>query len=258
MTEVKLIQKELEMLVKVYISPTPVDIGNFSVFVIHDDVSRIGKELNIKFDRVRIFPGPQPRKSGDVEFFLNGKIIKKISVKTAVTGNIKLTLKKLWKDMRNKKQDGIILTVYLCKKIRKEKEEDSASIVLIYLPYACNDYLLKDVYDTIIKKLKEKGEQENCDVFRPLAINDAVLFEHLKIAVITSNRVDKLEMRVNSLDRGLADLSERTSRLESGVADLNERMKNVEGSIEELKESNEAIKKRIDRILEVLEGSRGK
>jgi len=233
MKTIKLIQRKLEHLIKVYVSSTPVDIGRFSVYVIQDDVEKLGRDLNIEFDEITIYPGPQPRESGDIEFYLNKKRVKKISLKTAVTGNLKLTFRKLWNDMMVKEQDGLLLTVLICKQQIQEndeiKEQDITKLLVIYVPYACTDYSRSTVYNTIVKMLKDKAQREQWVEFRPLAINDAINFEHLRRILILEDHVSKLEDHVSKLDN----------------------------AIMQLKESNKEIDKKIGKILEMLENKKG-
>ena len=237
MANIKLIQKELKQLIKIYISSEPVEIGRFSVLLLKKDFEQLGKELNLKYDNIGIYPSAQPRESGDVEFLLGSKCVKKISVKTAVSGNIKSTFRKLWRDIRLKEQDGVIVTVYVCK--RKDLKREIAKLILIYLPHECLEYTPAEVYTVLMKELGKKGKRENCSEFTPLAINDAIQFEYLKMAVLTSESVDKLEKNIQIISSAVGSLKSDVSTLKSDVA--------------EMKESQKKLDEKIDKLLSILE-----
>ena len=98
MRPIRLVQKPLSELIKVVFVQHPVDLGRFTVRLLGDILPDIKDELELEFDRIEIYPGPQPRGTGDIELFKEGKIVGRISVKTAVSGDLKVAFRKIWRD----------------------------------------------------------------------------------------------------------------------------------------------------------------
>ncbi len=185
---VKFVQTKLEKIIKVIFVPHPIDIGKFAVRMLANDIEIFRKDLNFDFDNYVVYPGQQPRYTGDIELYKNNKLVKKISVKTAVSGNLGPTLTKLLSDL-DEQTDGLILSVFTCTDL--DTKEYKAILILIYIPYECVNYYNGDIYYTIRNKLNEKALSENCTDFQPLAINEAIQFEYLWHALILNDKVDE-------------------------------------------------------------------
>jgi len=187
-TSVRVIQRSLRDMIKVIFIQHPIDIGRFTVQILEESLPKVKDELGIDFDDVLVYPGPQPRESGDVELYKNKKLIAKISVKTAVTGDVKVAFKKIWHDIKNGK-DGMILAVYTCK--RKNTDEEVIRLIMIYLPKIVKEYDPLDVYSGFRYLMTRKAEKENCETFRPLAINDAIQFGYLRRILTIEEMAEK-------------------------------------------------------------------
>ena len=142
-----------------------------------EDFLKVKDKFEIDFDDVIVYPGPQPRESGDVELLKNKKVVAKISVKTAVSGDVKVAFRKIWQDIKNG-QNGMILAVYTCRE--KNSDKELLKLIMIYLPNIVKKYDPMDVYSEFRYLMQRKAERENCDIFRLLAINDAIQFEYLR------------------------------------------------------------------------------
>ncbi len=185
---IKFIQAQLENLIKVIFVSHPIDIGKFTVRMLSKDIEIFRKKLNFDFDDYVVYPGQQPRYTGDIELYKNKKLVKKISVKTAVSGNLISTLSKLLPEL-DAQTDGLILAVYTCTDIKTK--EYKAILILIYIPYDCVKYHDGSIYYVIQNKLDDKASNENCTEFQPLAINEAIQFEYLRHALILNEKVDQ-------------------------------------------------------------------
>jgi len=183
----KLLQEKLRRLVKVIPVSHPIDIGRFTVRVLYEILPRVKKELGIDFDALTIYPGPQPRESGDIELYKDGKLVEKISVKTDTIGNFERKVDEIWFDLE-KGKSGLIVTFMEFKK----KEESTVKMVLIYINKEIARIATKhEVKIEIHERIKEKKKKEKYDAIIPIAASDAILFEYLTISIEAGKKADK-------------------------------------------------------------------
>jgi len=152
-----LVQKPLSELIKVVFVQHPVDLGRFTVRLLGDILPDIKDELELEFDKIEVYPGPQPRGTGDIELFKEGKIVGRISVKTAVSGDLKVAFRKIWRDLERGK-DGIIL--YFVTGKRKNVEKEDLKLIIIYIPNSVIAYTRSQVYYEIQDKIEEKKQDK--------------------------------------------------------------------------------------------------
>jgi len=183
-----LVQKPLSELIKVVFVQHPVDLGRFTVRLLGDILPDIKDELELEFDRIEIYPGPQPRGTGDIELFKEEKIVGRISVKTAVSGDLKVAFRKIWRDLERGK-DGIIL--YFVTGKRKNVEKEDLKLIIIYLPNSVIAYTRSQVYYEIQDKIEEKTRREGYEKLMPLAVNEAIMLETLHRSLITEKKAEK-------------------------------------------------------------------
>ncbi len=188
MRQIRLIQKPLSELIKVVFVQHPIDLGKFTVRLLNDILPSIKKELELDFDRIDIYPGPQPRGTGDIELFKGDKLVGRISVKTAVSGDLKIALRKIWRDLE-KGKDGIIL--YFVTGERQDSSEEELKLIIIYLQSTVIAYKRTQVYFEIQDKLEEKAKNENYKKLMPLAVNEAIMFENLYRTLVMEEKVNK-------------------------------------------------------------------
>jgi len=174
---IRLVQKPLSELIKVVFVQHPVDLGRFTVRLLGDIIPEIKDELGWEFDEIRIYPGPQPRGTGDIELFKGGELVGRISVKTAVSGDLKTALRRIWRDLE-RGRDGMVL--YFATGKKKGSEEEELKLIIIYLPSGVASYTRSQVYYEIQDKIDEKTSKENYEKLVPLAVNEAIMFETLK------------------------------------------------------------------------------
>lgn len=188
MRPIRLVQKPLSELIKVVFVQHPVDLGRFTVRLLGDILPDIKDELELEFDKIEVYPGPQPRGTGDIELFKEGKIVGRISVKTAVSGDLKVAFRKIWRDLERGK-DGIIL--YFVTGKRKNVEKEDLKLIIIYIPNSVIAYTRSQVYYEIQDKIEEKTRQEGYEKLMPLAVNEAIMLETLYRSLITEEKAEK-------------------------------------------------------------------
>ncbi|MHA1368420.1 MAG: hypothetical protein ACTSRA_01730 [Promethearchaeota archaeon] len=134
MTEInkklKLIQQELCDLITVAVQSIALDLGRFTTSTLKNTLLEMKDDLKIEFDSVNIHPVVQPRESSDIEFLSGNKVIFRLSVKTAVVGNIESTINKLRASKRAGEHSGIILGVGFY----KSSDEVEVKLVLCLIP----------------------------------------------------------------------------------------------------------------------------
>ncbi|MGQ4891276.1 MAG: hypothetical protein ACP6IP_02190 [Candidatus Njordarchaeia archaeon] len=176
----RLIQKTLRKLIKVVVPAHPIDIGRFSARMLMDILKENIDKLGLKFDDIIIHPGAQPRESADIELIKEGKIVTRISVKTSVSGEIIVTLRRLINSVR-RGEDGIVVAAAL---FYKSEDEVDTKMIIIYLPNEIlTMYNTNDIYDAIMEKIKEKTKREGYEKSEFLAINEALEIERTKLAL---------------------------------------------------------------------------
>jgi len=223
---VRLIQKPLSELVKVIFVQHPIDIGRFTVRLLGEIIPEIKDELELDFDRIRVYPGPQPRGSGDIELYKGDQLIGRISVKTAVSGDLKIAFRKIWRDLERGK-DGIIL--YFATGKRKETTEEELKLIIIYLPSGVISYNKSQVYYEILDKIDEKTRREGYEKLIPLAVNEAMMFESLRRTLIMEEIVKKASEKAEKAYEEAKKASEKAGKAYKEA-------KNIRKLLEEIKE----------------------
>ena len=170
----RLIQREISRLIRIAMVTYPIDLGKFTVRSLEKILKKVKKDLELEFDDIKVYPGAQPRESADIELYSRGKVIKKISVKTAVSGNLEITLRRLKRDKKID-EDGILVAFALA---IKNETPVATKVIIFYVPATIIDgYPLPDILLALKSKMEEKAKRENYDSLDLIAINEAILFE---------------------------------------------------------------------------------
>lgn len=232
MREIKIYQKPLSELIKVVFISHPVDLGKFSVRILEDIILEHKNEFDFQFDEIKIYPSQQPRESGDIELFYKNKVVRRISVKTDVAGNLKRTFKKILKDLRRHGQDGMLVTFYTCE---KEKNIEDVLLILVYMPQECLFYNAPEVFDEIQYKFDEKANREKCKKLRALAVNEAIQFEMLYKAVVN----EEIAREARDTAREARDTAKKAKEMaEEAYKEAHETKKMVKQILDILKKRN--------------------
>jgi len=181
--KIELVQEELKKLIKLAISVSPIDLGRFTVNTLKNIFFEVKEELGLDFDDVKIHPAAQPRESSDVEFIKDDIIIQKLNVKTAVTGNLRNTIRNLIRSLRANESGAIIFSVIFFKE--ENMRNPDVKLVIVILPEKIfNLYGPLSIEDAIKSKLELKLEKKGYKKYEIFALNEAIALERLKIAVI--------------------------------------------------------------------------
>ncbi|MHA1664504.1 MAG: hypothetical protein ACTSVW_01555 [Candidatus Njordarchaeales archaeon] len=242
MPDIRLIQKPLRELVKVFFIPHPVDLGRFSVRILSKILREKMKDLELEFDKIEVYPGPQPRESGDLELYFKGKLVRRISVKTAVMGDIKVAFRKIWRDI-SRGLDGIILAFYTGKK--KGAEEEDLKLILIYLPAGVIGYNSNQVLEEIQLKFEEKMLKENYEKLEPLAINEALMFEMIYRSIMAEEKI----MEIGKLaEKAYEEAKKAGERAEKAYEEAKKAGERAEKAYEEAKKTRKLTEQIIDLL----------
>ncbi|MGQ4915249.1 MAG: hypothetical protein ACP6IU_10990 [Candidatus Asgardarchaeia archaeon] len=253
MTTVKVIQRSLKDIIKVIFIQHPIDIGRFTVQILEDELPKIKDELGIDFDDILVYPGPQPRESGDIELYKDKKLIEKISVKTAVTGDVKVAFKKIWHDIVNG-QNGLILSVYTCR--QKDTSKEVIKLILIYLPKIVAKYDQLDVYSEFRYMMERKAEKEKCIVFRPLAINDAIQFEYLRRILTAEDAAKNASDMARDASKKAKEASDITKEASKTAKEAYEMAKRAYEMAEKAYKESKKTRELVEEILRYLKSKK--
>ncbi|MEX2689966.1 MAG: hypothetical protein ACP6IQ_04990 [Candidatus Njordarchaeia archaeon] len=233
--DVTLIQEALRKLIRVVMPPHPIDIGKFSTRSLDVILRDLREELQLDFDEIIVHPGPQPRDSADIELFKQGRIIGKINVKTAVSGDLKATLRKLTDSIRTGEMGAIILFA-LC--YRDEEHVDTKMIIVLLPEDVFKYYKLPDVYEVLQEKIRNKAKTENYIRIEFLAVNDAIELIRAKEAILAR---DMAEAAYNAVK----EAKEMANKAYNAAKEAKEESKKT-------KEALNKLENKVDRILDLL------
>ena len=205
---VRLVERKLSELIRVSMVPSPVDVGRFTVNVLAAVLPEVKGDLGLEFDRVEVHPGPQPRRSADVELYLGGEVVARLSVKTSVSGELLPAIKRLRRSLKPW-EDGLL--VFFVVGVGEGGEEPK--MVMAYMPRVVFEgYSDEEILEALTSKIREKARREGLKDLRPLALNEALLFEMTCRAIVTEEEVRKLKERVERLEGEIRDLKENLLR----------------------------------------------
>nr|MDO8061684.1 hypothetical protein [Candidatus Freyrarchaeum guaymaensis] len=265
MVEVKLFQRELKELVRVTLPSHPIDLGKFTTLILGDILKddKVKKELGLNFDDLKVYPGPQPRESADIELLRNGEIIGMINVKTCVSGILKAALRKLKSSIRPG-EDGAVIMFALCQK----GESTEARMIIALIPEkALKSYETLDIQDVIQSKIREKAEKEGYNTINLLAANEAIEIERLKIAVKSEEKAErayeaaaraeeKAERAYEAAAKTREEVMGEVKRVMGELQQVREEVKQVMGEVKhimgELQHVKDTVDKGFDTILKTL------
>ncbi|MHA1230321.1 MAG: hypothetical protein ACTSRP_11805 [Candidatus Helarchaeota archaeon] len=254
--DLHLIQKELYKAIKIVIPPHPIDIGKFTTKSLKLFLNDIKQELNIDFDNAKIYPGQQPRESVDIELLKNNEIVGKLNVKTAVSGNLESTIRKLISSTKR----GCIGTLILFSLFYKDDKNVIPKMIIILIPEdILNFYRPIMIEDAIRSKLDQKIKKEKYDKYEVLAFNDAIEFERVR-DTITAVEISKKsqEISLNVLEIAMEAKKEAMEAKKEAMEAKKEAMEAKKEAMEAKKETKETRKiiEKIDKKLDILINSK--
>ncbi len=188
MRSLRILQREIGDLIKVAMASYPIDLGKFTVRSLRKILPRAKDELGLEFDEIIVYPGPQPRESADIELYVNGELVKKISVKTAVSGNLEVALRRLRRSIKIN-EDGLLIAFGVA--IREEKPIET-KMLMIYIPaQIIQQYVSQEILLIVEGKLQEKIRKEKLDSIDLIALNEAIQFEQAYRSILAQETAEQ-------------------------------------------------------------------
>jgi len=200
----RIIQRGLSELIREIYIMDPISIGEFTTKYLEDILPKHKEELGLDFDKLIVYPSQQPRESADIELYKEGRLIKKISVKTAVTGRIEPHIRALKKDAKNG-MDGMLI---LYTKFQKNgKTLRVVMIVFLIDKSALINYPTRAIVSEISDRLERKEIEEKVTI-KIILINEALMFELAYNAIKSRELAEENRRSINELKNLFIELKE--------------------------------------------------
>ncbi|MGQ4892415.1 MAG: hypothetical protein ACP6IP_08010 [Candidatus Njordarchaeia archaeon] len=225
MTErVSFIQRRLEQLIKVAIPPHPIDVGKFTVKALERAILEAKDELGYDFDRVVVYPGAQPRESSDVELIKNGETVARINLKTAVSGDLKVALRKLARSLRGKETGAVAFFALFY----KNDDVADTKLVIALIPGEVFDYYeISDIYDAILLKVDEKIRKKNYVRMEILAVNEAIEFIRAYEAIVARETAEEAREEAKKAREVAEEAREEAKKANSGISQIHDILREI-------------------------------
>ena len=238
--ETRFIQETIRKLIKIIVPKHPIDIGKFTVRLLKDILLEHKDELGLDFDDIIIHPGPQPRESADIELIKGNKITGKINVKTAVSGDLKVALRRLV-DTIKAGESGIIIITSL---FYKNREDVEAKMIIIYMPEELLKYYkTSDIYDVILEKIEEKITKEGYKKAEFLALNEALELERTKLSVEAKEEASEAKKLAE-------EARDEAKKAREEASEGKKLAKEAKDEIKEVRKIVEKLDKKLDKLFD--------
>ncbi len=220
--KINFIQKQIEQLIRVLIPSHPIDIGKFTTKTLEDLIKSVKNEIGFDFEEVRVYPGAQPKESSDIELIKNGEIVAKINLKTAVSGDIKVALRKLAKSIKGKEIGAVAFFALFY----KDNDNVDVKMVIALIPGETFDYYeIPDIYSAIQAKIDEKIRKERYVKVETLAVNEAIEFLRAYESIITREMVEKSKEEIRMFRMEIKEVKEETKKVRMEIKEIKEEMR---------------------------------
>ena len=246
--EVRAVQRDVLSLIKLAVSEHPIDLAKFVTRTLENILPEVKDQLEIDFDTVRVYPGPQPRESADIELYKDGSLIAKLNAKTCMSGDLRATVNKLKLSVRSG-EDGLIIAF-----VTFEKEDKAdLKMVIIYIPrIVIVEASPSEIVDYIMDLLWRKTASEGYISFYLIAFNEAVNLVRAYQAIMAVEIAKEAMKEAKEAKEGIRRLEKRIDRLEERMDKLEERMDRLEGRMDRLEKKMEKEFKEIKEMIKKL------
>ena len=250
--EVKILQRDLLRLIKLAVSEHPIDLSKFITKTLEGILPKVKEQLEIDFDKIRVYPGPQPRESADIELYKGEKIVMKLNEKTCISGNLKVTIRKLKESLRQG-ENGLIVAFAI---FEKEDKVDSKMIIILIPEEVIRRVPADIIGEYIIDLLWQKTYDEGYKSYYLIAFNEAVNLIRARQTILAVEIAEKARKEAREAKKEakkareeVERLSERIDNVEKEVLYLKEMMYRIDRKIEDYKASTENLIKRYFEVL---------
>ena len=246
MRSLKILQRKIGELIKVVMTPYPIDLGKFTVRSLGKILPKVKDQLNLEFDKLIVYPGPQPRASADIELYLKDELVKKINVKTAVSGDLETALRRLKKSLKIG-EDGLLIA--FCIAIKDEKPIET-KMLMIYIPsQILHEYTPSEILVIIEEKLLEKARKEKLDSIDIIALNEALQFEQTYRSIIASEEAKQAKALAEQARNEAKQAKELAEQARNEAKQAKELAEQARNEAKQAKELAKLILERLDLIL---------
>jgi len=222
MTLSSIAQKRIADLLEFIVTNEKIEIGKSVVAYLEKLLPEVKETLKLDFDKFEVRPGAHPRAMADVLLFKNGQVVRKLTVKTAVSANIRAAIKRMQQEKRYD-EDGLLIFGLYC--VRGGKKEKVLGLILIPRIVLYNE-AREAIYAAIIDKVEEKKQKEKFDELSIVAMNESIILE-------TASEVIQNRKLIEENQRAIKEIDQRIKQLSTNV---NEQFKKINKLLDELKD----------------------
>ena len=228
-------QRKIAELLAFVVTGEKVEVGKSTVAYLKKLLPEIKDELHLDFDKFEVHPGSHPRDTADIELFKNNAIIQKITVKTAVSADIKGAIRRMQTEKR-RYEDGLLIFGLYC--VKGKEKEKVLGIILIPRGVLYNE-AVDAIYDAILGKVEEKRKKEKYDEISIVAMNESIILE-TATTVMENKRA--IEENRKAIEENKKAIEETRRDLNKGIDNLQENMsKQFESVYEQLKKVSDTL-----------------
>ena len=213
-------QKKISELLDFLIVKEKIELGKATVEYLKSILPEIKATLNLDFDDFKLNPGPHPRESADVELLKKGVTTTKLTVKTAVSGNIKAAIKKMQQEKRYD-EDGLLIFGLYC--VRNEKEKDKVLGIILIPRLVLYNEPRDAIYEAILEKIKEKQKKEGYKEISIIAMNESTLLEAAVGVRLNHRAIEENRKRLDRIEERLAKIEEQVKK----IGEIEEQVKKI-------------------------------
>ena len=254
---IKVVQRDLLKLIKIAVSEHPIDLSKFLVKVLEKILPEVKDQLGIDFDDVKVYPGPQPRESADIELFKDGNLIMRINEKTCMSGDLRVTIRRLKRSLRYK-EEGLVIAFVL---FEKEDKADLRMLIVLIPQEVIRKVRTEDIDEYIREFLLEKTFKEGYQDYHLIAFNEAVNLLRAYQTIVAAEKADAALKAVDEVKsavhlaikkagaalKAVDEVKSAVSEIRKEVRQLSNRVSNIEESLDNMKDE---LKGYVEKLFE--------
>ena len=243
-----IVQRKIAELLTFVVTGEKVEVGKSAVAYLRKILPEIKGELRLDFDEFEIHPGPHPRDTADIELIKNNAVIQKITVKTAVSADIKATIRRMQIEKR-RYEDGLLIFGLYC--VKGDKKDKVLGLILIPRNVLYSE-AVDAIYEAILGKVEEKKRKENYDEISIVAMNESIILETATAVIANKKAIEdtkiSLNKRIDTLENRMNQQFDNVQKQFDGVQeqfkDVYSQLKNIYSILERLNDNIDKLTKR--------------
>jgi len=240
--EVRILQRDLLKLIKLAVSEHPIDLSKFITKTLEEILPKVKEQLEIDFDKIRVYPGPQPRESADIELYKGEKIVMKLNEKTCISGNLKVTIRKLKESLRQG-ENGLIVAFAI---FEKEDMVDSKMIIILIPEEVIRRVPADMIGEYIIDLLWQKTYDEAYKSYYLIAFNEAVNLIRARETILAVETAEKARKEAEEARKEAREAKEEARMVRKEAEEARKEAKMTRKEIEKLNKKIDEIDRKIE------------